>query len=40
MSTLKVALAQIAPAGHYSRPDVTKLSVNRERQSIIDLINE
>lgn len=26
------------PAGHYSRPDVTKLSVNRERQSIIDLI--
>lgn len=28
------------PAGHYSRPDVTKLSVNRERQSIIDLLNE
>ena len=23
--------------GHYSRPDVTKLSVNRERQSVIDL---
>ncbi len=26
-------------AGHYSRPDVTKLTVNRERQSIIDLID-
>ncbi len=26
--------------GHYSRPDVTKLFVNRERQSIINLINE
>jgi nitrilase len=26
--------------GHYSRPDVTKLSINRERQSIINLINE
>ncbi len=26
--------------GHYSRPDVTKLTINRERQSIIDLINE
>ncbi len=25
------------PSGHYSRPDVTKLTVNRERQSIIDL---
>lgn len=24
------------PAGHYSRPDVTKLYVNRERQSICD----
>jgi nitrilase len=23
------------PAGHYSRPDVTRLVVNRERQSII-----
>ena len=23
------------PSGHYSRPDVTQLSVNRERQSII-----
>jgi nitrilase len=22
--------------GHYSRPDVTKLSVNRERQSLVD----
>ncbi|MCX6232094.1 MAG: carbon-nitrogen hydrolase family protein [Bacteroidetes bacterium] len=27
-------------AGHYSRPDVTRLSINRERQSIIQLINE
>ena len=27
-------------AGHYSRPDVTKLTVNRERQSIINFINE
>ena len=25
------------PVGHYSRPDVTKLIVNRERQSTIDL---
>jgi len=25
------------PVGHYSRPDVTKLSVNRDRQSILDL---
>ncbi|MGK0387258.1 MAG: nitrilase [Patiriisocius sp.] len=25
------------PVGHYSRPDVTKLMVNRERQSTIDL---
>jgi len=25
------------PAGHYSRPDVTRLTVNRQRQSIIDL---
>jgi nitrilase len=27
-------------AGHYSRPDVTKLLVNRQRQSIIELKNE
>lgn len=27
-------------AGHYSRPDVTKLTINRERQSIIELKNE
>ena len=27
-------------AGHYSRPDVTKLTINRERQSIINLENE
>ncbi len=26
--------------GHYSRPDVTKLTLNRERQSTIDIINE
>ena len=26
--------------GHYSRPDVTKLTVNRERQSIITIIND
>ena len=25
------------PVGHYSRPDVTKLIVNRERQQIIDI---
>lgn len=25
------------PSGHYSRPDVTKLQVNRERQSILDI---
>ena len=23
--------------GHYSRPDVTKLTINRERQSILDI---
>lgn len=28
------------PSGHYSRPDVTKLIVNRERQSIIEIKNE
>ena len=27
------------PVGHYSRPDVTKLTVNRERQSLITTIN-
>ena len=27
-------------SGHYSRPDVTKLTINRERQSIIDTIND
>lgn len=27
------------PAGHYSRPDVTKLTVNRERQSILTIID-
>ncbi|MGG8495587.1 carbon-nitrogen hydrolase family protein [Tenacibaculum sp. TC6] len=26
--------------GHYSRPDVTKLTVNRERQSIITIVND
>lgn len=26
--------------GHYSRPDVTKLTINRERQSIINIVNE
>lgn len=25
------------PAGHYSRPDITRLMVNRKRQSIIDI---
>lgn len=25
--------------GHYSRPDVTKLTINRDRQSIIDIID-
>jgi nitrilase len=28
------------PAGHYSRPDVTRLTLNRERQSIIDLMKQ
>lgn len=26
--------------GHYSRPDVTRLTINRERQSLLDLKNE
>jgi len=28
------------PVGHYSRPDVTKLTVNRERQSIIEITDK
>jgi nitrilase len=28
------------PAGHYSRPDVTKLYVNRDRQQIIQIDDE
>ena len=28
------------PAGHYSRPDVTRLVVNRKRQAIADFIDE
>jgi len=28
------------PAGHYARPDVTQLSVNRERQSTLTLIDK
>ena len=27
------------PGGHYSRPDVLRLSVNRERQSTVDVID-
>jgi len=27
------------PAGHYSRPDVTRLVVNRERQSLVEIAN-
>lgn len=27
------------PAGHYARPDVTRLTVNRQRQSTIDLVD-
>lgn len=27
------------PAGHYARPDVTQLTVNRERQSTVKLLN-
>ncbi|WP_127023714.1 carbon-nitrogen hydrolase family protein [Flagellimonas beolgyonensis] len=28
------------PVGHYSRPDVTKLTVNRQRQSILDIVDD
>jgi nitrilase len=28
------------PVGHYSRPDVTKLIVNRERQSVVNFIGD
>jgi nitrilase len=28
------------PAGHYSRPDVTKLILNRERQSVMEIIGD
>ena len=28
------------PAGHYSRPDVTRLTVNRERQSTVTFVDE
>lgn len=28
------------PAGHYSRPDVTQLTVNRERQSTVTFVDE
>ena len=28
------------PVGHYSRPDVTKLTVNRTRQSTVDIIDD
>ena len=27
-------------SGHYSRPDVTQLTINRERQSVLKLKNE
>ncbi len=27
------------PAGHYARPDITQLSVNRQRQSTITIID-
>jgi nitrilase len=28
------------PVGHYSRPDVTKLTLNRERQAVLDIIED
>jgi len=28
------------PSGHYSRPDVTQLLLNRERQSLVKMIAE
>ncbi|MGV6801019.1 MAG: carbon-nitrogen hydrolase family protein [bacterium] len=40
MEQIRRARHNLDIAGHYSRPDVTRLQVNRQRQSTVEFINE